>query len=320
MQQNNDEDPAWLTNHEEEFLQNIDDDYEITRSRLEKEKEQSIKNIWTYFQDSAQYITQLYKDRQISNEPTASCWLPFQTAAGTVTKLYKESCDGMKRSNDLANQVGYQRRSKEIAEWARSKKRPYIRRDDLLSYLAGKPLPPVSANHHHYHHNNHHLFSSSNVNVSNNNNNNNSTQQVALMWPPLGATSPRNTSNHFNHLHHHHHHNNLSTGGINTNSTRLHQLRLSPKPESPNHNHNDDKLPFCGQQCLQSNATDNSQSGDSADLHTFREALALRSRARPELYAFVAGEIARHSKRPASPLDVNMDSPNINKRPRYTYE
>lgn len=61
MQTNNDEDAAWLTNHEEEFLQNVDDDYEIARSRLDKEKEQSIKNIWTYFQDSAQYITQLYK-------------------------------------------------------------------------------------------------------------------------------------------------------------------------------------------------------------------------------------------------------------------
>lgn len=61
MQTNNDEDSAWLTNHEEEFLQNVDDDYEIARSRLDKEKEQSIKNIWTYFQDSAQYITQLYK-------------------------------------------------------------------------------------------------------------------------------------------------------------------------------------------------------------------------------------------------------------------
>lgn len=30
-----------------------------------------------------------FVDRQLSNEPTASCWLPFQTAAGTVTKLYK---------------------------------------------------------------------------------------------------------------------------------------------------------------------------------------------------------------------------------------
>lgn len=192
----------------------------------------------------------MLSDRQLSNEPTASCWLPFQTAAGTVTKLYKgecvdfmfdrykmssnflplihlelfnlklcvrlfffcvcvESCDGMKRSNDLANQVGYQRRNKEIAEWARSKKRRYIRRDDLLSYLAGKPLPPVSAHHHHQ-------FSS--------NNNNSSTQhtthnhQVALMWPPA---APLPQTNHLHHNHHHHH----NHTGINNNSTRLHQLR-----------------------------------------------------------------------------------------------
>ncbi|XP_063705027.1 uncharacterized protein LOC134834331 [Culicoides brevitarsis] len=305
MQVNNDEDSAWLTNHEEEFLQNVDDDYEIARSRLDKEKEQSIKSIWTYFQDSAQYITQLYKDRQLTNEPTASCWLPFQTAAGTVTKLYKESCDGMKRSNDLAIQVGYQRRNKEIAEWARSKKRRYIRRDDLLAYLAGKPLP--SAHHHHHQLNNSSNFSNMQHTTGHN-------HQVAFMWPPAAPLQQ-------NHSHHHHY----NHTGINNNSTRLHQLRLSPKPESHNHSSsNDDKLPICGQQCLQNNATENSQSvanGESADLHTFKEALALRSRARPELYAFVAGEIARHCKRPASPLDVNMDSPNLNtKRPRYTYE
>lgn len=124
-----------------------------------------------------------------------------------LSQFFAESCDGMKRSNDLANQVGYQRRNKEIAEWARSKKRRYIRRDDLLSYLAGKPLPPVSAHHHHQ---------------LNSNNNNSSTQtsqnhQVALMWPPA-APLPQSNS-----LHHHHHHHNHT--GINNNSTRLHQLR-----------------------------------------------------------------------------------------------
>lgn len=36
----------------------------------------------------------------------------------------------------------------------------------------------------------------------------------------------------------------------------------------------------------------------------------------PELYAFVAGEIARHCKRPASPLDVNMDVQSL-KRQRF---
>lgn len=109
---------------------------------------------------------------------------------------FLESCDGMKRSNDLANQVGYQRRNKEIAEWARSKKRRYIRRDDLLSYLAGKPLPPVSAHHHH-----HHQFNSNN-NFSSTQHTTSHNHQVAFMWPPAAPLQ-----------------------GINNNSTRLHQLR-----------------------------------------------------------------------------------------------
>ena len=41
-------------------------------------------------------------------------------------------------------QCGYQRRTREIVDWARSKRRRYIRRDELLSYLAGKPPPPPS--------------------------------------------------------------------------------------------------------------------------------------------------------------------------------
>lgn len=40
-------------------------------------------------------------------------------------------------------QCGYQRRTREIADWARSKRRRYIRREDLLSYLAGKPPPSM---------------------------------------------------------------------------------------------------------------------------------------------------------------------------------
>lgn len=64
--------------------------------------------------------------------------------------------------------------------------------------------------------------------------------------------------------------------------------------------------------------------GPDAELHTFREALAMsslsgrRARHGPELYAFVTGEIARHCKRPASPGDVNMESPtHHSKRVRF---
>ncbi|XP_034948417.1 UPF0472 protein C16orf72 homolog isoform X2 [Chelonus insularis] len=71
----------------------------------------------------------------------ASLWLPFQTAAGTVTSLYKGSLEGMRRCSELGLEMGRQKRSKEIMNWAR-KKRRMIRREDLLAYLAGKPPPP----------------------------------------------------------------------------------------------------------------------------------------------------------------------------------
>lgn len=52
-----------------------------------------------------------------------------------------ESCDGVRRTNELALNTGYQRRTREIADWARNKRRRYIRREDLLAYLAGKSSP-----------------------------------------------------------------------------------------------------------------------------------------------------------------------------------
>lgn len=109
----------------------------------------------------------------MNTSDTGALWIPFQTAAGTVTTLYKgianypsslylpnankilinccccccsqsptESCDGVRRVSDIAINTGYQRRTREIAEWARNKRRRYIRREDLLAYLAGKSSPP----------------------------------------------------------------------------------------------------------------------------------------------------------------------------------
>lgn len=55
-----------------------------------------------------------------------------------------------------------------------------------------------------------------------------------------------------------------------------------------------------------------------ADLKQFTYSIFFSFCRGPELYAFVAGEIARHCKRPASPLDVNMDVQNLcSKRQRF---
>jgi len=243
MQSGENEDSWSIANIEEQYIEAIERQPNYETQYL-TERDTSIRNIFHNFQESATSIAQLYRDRINSNE-TGALWIPFQTAAGTVTSLYKESCDGIRRTSETAMQCGYQRRTREIADWARSKRRRYIRREDLLSYLAGKSPPSMI--------------------------------HVTKLPPHLfSSTKPQ--------PHHGQHHQN----------------------QPPIQQHNDHHV---------HNGAFVSPS--DSDLHTFKEALARRSRG-PELYAFVAGEIARHCKRPASPLDVNMDVQNLcSKRPRY---
>lgn len=314
MQNNDNGDELWLNQYEEECFDEVNANYDEANARFDHTKEQQIKNIWSYFLDTAEHITQLYKHRQYNAsahnaaaqaQATNNSWEMYTAAAGNVTKLYKESTEGMRKSNELAIQVGYQRRNKEISDFVRNKRRRYIRRDDLLSFLAGKPLPPPSAHHHHQ----------------------------------------QNHQSHTNHHHHHiHHHQHQATAAIDFGTGRLHQLRLSPRPaavatttERPNDQDDDDDEDDAfndvmgavpagatpASQTTTNSATNNNPGNEpcgtpthAADLHTFKEALALRSRA-PDLYTFVVGEIARHCKRPASPIDVNMDSPTLSKRPRF---
>ncbi|XP_012254893.1 telomere attrition and p53 response 1 protein [Athalia rosae] len=139
-----DEDPImdiWYTNWEQQCVEAIEaePDYE---GQLHTSKELYSHQIWTGFHTTASAIAQLYKDRTQG----ASLWIPFQTAAGTVTSLYKESIDGMRKCSDIGVEMGRQKRSKEIMNWARKKRRT-IRREDLLAYLAGKPPPPRPHSH-----------------------------------------------------------------------------------------------------------------------------------------------------------------------------
>ncbi|KAK2714383.1 hypothetical protein QYM36_008821 [Artemia franciscana] len=57
------------------------------------------------------------------------------------TSIISVSNDSVRISMDKGIQVGYQRRNKEKAQWAKRKRRN-IKRDELLSFLAGKPPPP----------------------------------------------------------------------------------------------------------------------------------------------------------------------------------
>ncbi|RZF35478.1 hypothetical protein LSTR_LSTR013321 [Laodelphax striatellus] len=135
---------VWFTNWEQQCMQHLDSEPEY-EGQLNSERDLSTQKAWCSFQNAAASIAQLYKDRL---QHSSSLWVPFQTAAGTVATLYKESSDSIRRAGELGIQAGYQRRNKEMLNWAR-KKRRYIRREDLISYLAGKALPPRATPHHH---------------------------------------------------------------------------------------------------------------------------------------------------------------------------
>lgn len=51
--------------------------------------------------------------------------------------MYKESSDYHKKIRDLYNQTGYHKRTKEICNWVK-KKKSLIRREELLTFLAGQ--------------------------------------------------------------------------------------------------------------------------------------------------------------------------------------
>ncbi|GJQ72450.1 hypothetical protein Trydic_g3525 [Trypoxylus dichotomus] len=138
---------SWLTGWEQQCADIIEGQPDYEQS-LTIEADNSHRKIWTVFQDSATAIAQLYRDR-FTSDPGA-LWISFQTAAGTVTSLYKESTECVKRSSEIAKQCGYQKRNRELLNWAK-RKRTLIRREDLLAYLSGKPPPPRHSSHHGHH-------------------------------------------------------------------------------------------------------------------------------------------------------------------------
>ncbi|KAH8304125.1 hypothetical protein KR059_001028 [Drosophila kikkawai] len=247
---------SWL---EEQCHREIHGQHDEYEREYVRQRDNNLSTVWGAFQDSATAVAQLYRERSsntFSSSDTGALWLPFQTAAGTVTTLYKESCDGLKRTSDAAVQCGYQRRTRELADWARSKKRRMIRREDLLAYLAGKPLPPSNTN------------------------------------PHVNRRSPKPE----------HHQSGSGGSGLGFHSSGL-GLNSGPPSVAGGVGH-----------LLSAGAGGGGQAGAGCapgggigdDLHTFKEALVLRPRG-PELFAFVANEIARHCKRPGSPIDDKMD-------------
>lgn len=132
--QDQDQSDNWLGPFELECVNQVQSEPDL-EERLMAERDLSEKQLFLLFQNSASAISQLYKDRY------EVAWHPFQNAALAVTNLYKECVNRLQRCVELGQQTGRNNRTKDLMAWAR-KKRRHIRREDLLAYLSGRPLPP----------------------------------------------------------------------------------------------------------------------------------------------------------------------------------
>jgi len=125
-----------LSSSEEGHVRRVEED-QVLEYREEEVREQAHKRLWTLFQQTASALTQLYRDQgqgQREGEPGLA-WMPFQTAAGSLTMLYKDSLEEYRVAGEVNRKLGYQRARRDLTHWARGKRR-FIRRDELLSYLA----------------------------------------------------------------------------------------------------------------------------------------------------------------------------------------
>jgi len=134
-----------LSTAEENYVRRVEED-QVLEFREEEVREQAHKRLWTLFQQTASALTQLYRDQGAGRGESAGAgsargpvvgvaWGPFQSAAGSLTTLYKDSLEEYRVGGEVNRKLGYHRARRELTTWARGKRR-FIRRDELLSFLA----------------------------------------------------------------------------------------------------------------------------------------------------------------------------------------
>ncbi|XP_066972861.1 HUWE1-associated protein modifying stress responses [Macrobrachium rosenbergii] len=129
----------WITSWEQQAVQELENEQDHQQS-LHAEADAANEKMWILFQNAAQCVAVMYKGAADSQN---SMWVPFQTAAGHITALYKDSVEHLRRSGELGVQAGYQRRTREVLNWAR--RRRHFRREELIAFLAGKSPPPKTS-------------------------------------------------------------------------------------------------------------------------------------------------------------------------------
>lgn len=129
----------WFSRFENECLGELEAQNGIESTRAQSTEEQTAQQLWLGFQQTSTAIAQLYNYKDSACDGYVLL-VPFNKAAESLTKFYKDSHNNSRECLRLGLQSGRNSRTRDIAAWAR-KKRKTIRRDELLAYLCGKNAP-----------------------------------------------------------------------------------------------------------------------------------------------------------------------------------
>lgn len=129
----------WLSDWEKQAIAEWEAAEANLSASAELEQQEVAARLWQSFQSSASSVSDLYRER--TEGGAHQLWIPFQTSASRVTLLYKDSVESTQRAAKTGQAAGKTRQTKDVLGWAR-KKRPTIRRDELIAFLCGKTSPP----------------------------------------------------------------------------------------------------------------------------------------------------------------------------------
>ncbi|RDD40765.1 UPF0472 protein C16orf72-like protein [Trichoplax sp. H2] len=105
---------------------------------LSKDSDKVGQALYSSFQSTATSVAQLFTE--CCNGTAEGAWTNFQSTSNSVTKLYHDGMDAYKYGIDFGTQCGYQRRTKELVNWLK-KKRRLVLREEIIGFLTGM-LPP----------------------------------------------------------------------------------------------------------------------------------------------------------------------------------
>lgn len=135
--------PPTFTPEEVKCVQDNHQEYLHHDTALGEGVENAHRKLWLQFQGTASQMTKMYREGQAN---PALLWHCFQLSAGALTQLYKDAVEEIGVVRDRAYKAGYARAKHDLGTWAKTSKRRYVRRDELLSVIALALPAATSAN------------------------------------------------------------------------------------------------------------------------------------------------------------------------------